>query len=135
MGGGNELARAQMTDEVFCDSLAWRYSSALLILAMAVLLNACGGGGGGGGSAPQASATTATLSWDAVTDSNLGGYRIYLGTAPGNYTEFESVIKGVTSFTVEGLKRGTRYYFAVTAYDDASNNESFPANEVFKDIP
>jgi chitodextrinase len=80
---------------------------------------------------------TATLAWDAVTAPNLGGYRIYYGTAPGIY--LQPVGQGldagkVTTYTVTGLGSGIRYHFAVTAYD-SSNNESVFSNEAFKDIP
>jgi len=43
-------------------------------------------------------------------------------------------VGNVTTYTVAGLNRGTRYYFVATAYD-AANNESVFSNEVFKDIP
>lgn len=80
---------------------------------------------------------TAILAWDAVTSPNLGGYRVYYGTAPGTY--FQAAGQGinvgnVTTYTVTGLGSGTRYYFSATAYD-TSNNESVYSNEVFKDIP
>ena len=80
---------------------------------------------------------TAILAWDAVTHPNLSGYRVYYGTAPGTYLQPVGSgvnVGNVTSFTVTGLTSGTRYYFAVTAFD-TSNNESTFSNEVFKDIP
>ena len=43
-------------------------------------------------------------------------------------------MKSGTYTTVTGLSSGTRYYFAVTAYD-TSNVESTYANEVFTVIP
>jgi hypothetical protein len=80
---------------------------------------------------------TAVLAWDAVTDPNLRGYRIYLGTAPGTY--FQSVGQGlnvgnVTTYTVTGLSSRTTYFFAATAFDN-SNRETVFSNEVFKAIP
>jgi len=80
---------------------------------------------------------TATLAWDAVSASNLGGYRVYYGTASGTY--FQSAGQGVnvgnvTTVTVTGLGSGTRYFFAVTAFD-TMNNESVFSNQVIKDIP
>jgi len=89
------------------------------------------------GATTLASDGTATLAWNASTATNLSGYRIYYGTAPGTY--FQSLGEGVnvgnvTTFTITGLGRGTRYYFAATAYD-TSNSESAFSNEVFKDIP
>lgn len=134
------MARAHTTHEADCSSPARRYSSALLLLAIASLLVACGGGGGEqapapGGGGGSTSPNTAAIAWDAVTDP-VSGYRIYYGTASGNY--FQSVGQGlnvgdVTTYTVTGLSSGTRYYFAATAYDP--NGESTYSNEVFKDIP
>jgi chitodextrinase len=85
----------------------------------------------------QAPDTTAALVWDPVTVANLAGYRVYFGTAPGSY--LQPLGQGVnvgnsTTHTVTGLNRGTRYYFAVTAFD-ASNGESAYSTEIFKDIP
>ncbi|WP_298436348.1 fibronectin type III domain-containing protein [Geobacter sp.] len=81
---------------------------------------------------------SATLAWDAPTDGNgaplaaVSGYKIYYGTAPGNYTKTVNV-GAVTTYAVTGLAPGT-YYFNVTDYD-ASGNESGFANEVTKTIP
>ena len=72
-----------------------------------------------------------------MTHPNRRGYRVYFGTAPGTYSQssWEWLDAGnATTYTVTGLTSGTRYYFAVKAYD-ASNNESAFSNEVFKDIP
>lgn len=83
-----------------------------------------------------ASNDSVTLYWDAVTRVNVSGYRLYFGTASRTY--FQSPGQGlnvgnVTSYTVQGLTNGTRYYFATTAYD--GGNESTYSNEVFTDIP
>ena len=85
----------------------------------------------------QSANGTAILTWDPVTETNLSGYRIYYGTAPGTY--LQSIGQGisvgnVTTYTVSALISGTRYYFAVTAFF-TSNNETGFSNEVFKDIP
>ena len=80
---------------------------------------------------------TAILTWDAVVNSNLSGYRVYYGTAPGVYIQAPGggiAVGNVTTYTLSGLNSGTRYYFAVTAVD-TSNNESPFSSEVFKDIP
>jgi hypothetical protein len=79
---------------------------------------------------------TAVLTWDAVVNSNLSGYRVYYGTAPGTYIQALGAgitVGNVTTYTLTGLSSGTRYYFTVTAFD-TSNNESGFSNEVFKDI-
>src|SRR5437762_881494 len=87
--------------------------------------------------AAQAPGTSANLAWDAVTAANLSGYRIYYGTAPGTYLQSAGQglnVGNVTTYTVTGLSSGTRYYFAVVAYD-TSSNESTYSNEVFAVIP
>jgi len=77
--------------------------------------------------------TTATLTWDAVAVAT--GYRVYYGTSPGTYFQAPGQgldVGNVTTHMLTGLSTGTRFYFAVTAYD--SNDESPYSNEVFKDI-
>ena len=116
-------------------------------LLAVLLLSGCGSGGGGEsasggtepptGASPTGAPSTAILAWDAVTATNLNGYRIYYGTNPGRY--LQSVGQGINvgrveSYTLNGLASGTRYYFAVTAFDTSGNESAF-SNEVFKDIP
>ncbi len=84
-----------------------------------------------------ATSNSATLSWDSVSNTSLSGYRVYFGTTPGSYTQPKGQgisVGNVTTYTVLGLSNGTRYYFAVTAFD-TSGNESVYSNEAFKDIP
>ena len=55
------------------------------------------------------------------------------GTVPGRYVQFSGVDVGnVTTTQESGLSTGTRYYFAVTAFD--GSNESGFSNEVCKTI-
>ena len=81
----------------------------------------------------------ATLSWDPPTTNvdgspltDLGGYKIYYGTASGSYTTSIDVGNTV-SYTVTNLIAGTTYYFAATA-SDTLYNESGYSNEVSKII-
>ncbi len=69
-----------------------------------------------------------SLAWDANTESNLAGYKIYYGTASHVYDWVLNVGK-VTMYTVTGLTDGVTYYFAATAYNTA-NLESSPSAEV-----
>jgi len=88
-------------------------------------------------SATTLAANTATLQWDAVNYPTLSGYRVYVGTSSGTYQQAPGSginVGNVTTYTVTGLGAGTRYFFAVTAFD-GSNNESGYSNEVFKDVP
>ncbi len=87
----------------------------------------------------KALAGTATLSWNANTEPDLAGYKIYYGTSPrtgtcppGGYTNNVNV-GNVTSYTFNNLTNGQTYYFSVTAYD-TSNNESGCSSEVSKVI-
>lgn len=99
--------------------------------------------------------TTATLTWNAPTTrsdgavlTDLAGYKVYYGTAPGNYgTLIEKPLgneglscQDLTDRTqctytvgiVEVLASGT-YYFVVTAYDTSGNESDF-SSEVSKAI-
>lgn len=94
-----------------------------------------GSGGGGGGSVT----TSVTLVWDASTAradgsalTDLAGYRVSYGTAPGSYGTTVD-IGDSTTCVIEGLTTGNTYYFVVTSYD-SSGNESEPSNEISKDI-
>lgn len=80
--------------------------------------------------------STAVLEWDAVNDPDLAGYRVYHAVAGGSYPPFGSGINAgsSTNITISRLDSGTRYYFRVTAVDNAGNESGF-SNEVYKDIP
>ncbi|MEM3062754.1 MAG: fibronectin type III domain-containing protein [Nitrososphaerota archaeon] len=89
-------------------------------------------------------AASATISWDANTEPDLSGYKIYYGTSPRTgtdpkvcglcgYATSTNVVK-VTTYTFNNLTNGQTYYFSVTAYD-TSNNESAFSAQVIKTIP
>lgn len=80
-------------------------------------------------SATPASAGTVALAWDAVTDTDLAGYRVYYGSAPGNYTQSVDV-GNVTSTTISGLADCQTWYFGVKAYDTAGNESTNYSNEI-----
>ena len=117
---------------------ARHWSSALLTIAIAGLLNACGGSASEAGTSGVSPATCITgtapaaLTWDAVTGAT--GYRIHYGIATGTYSQNLNV-GNLTTTTVMGLSKGTTYYFTVTAYDNSNPvNESGFSNEVCKTI-
>ena len=89
----------------------------VLLLGMALIVPA------GTGHSAQVS-----LAWDANTEPNLAGYKVYYGTASHDYDWVLNVGK-VTTYTVTGLTDGLTYYFAATAYNTA-NLESAPSGEV-----
>ncbi len=79
---------------------------------------------------------TAQLEWDPVNDPDLAGYRVYHAVAGAPYPPFGSGINAgsQTTITISRLDSGMRYYFRVTAVDNAGNESGF-SNEVYKDIP
>jgi fibronectin type 3 domain-containing protein len=80
------------------------------------------------------STSSATLTWDPNTETNLSSYRVYQSTTPGVYgAAIATVPAGASGYTVTGLAIGTTYYFRITAVDSTSN-ESLPSNEVSKSI-
>ena len=68
-----------------------------------------------------------TLSWTAVPDPSVLGYKAYWGTSSRNY-ESNIDVGANTSHTITGLRHGTTYFFAVSAYN--SGGESGPSAEV-----
>ena len=81
---------------------------------------------------PPTSSTQALLTWSAVTDTKLAGYKVYVGTASGRYgTPLD--VGNATSYTVKNLLVGTTYYFVVTSYS-SSGSESSYSSEVSKSI-
>jgi hypothetical protein len=57
---------------------------------------------------------TLTVAWDPSPHPTVMGYRVYVGTASGAYTEIYDV-GNVTTFSYNAAE-GTTYYFAVAAY-------------------
>ena len=81
---------------------------------------------------PPTSSNQALLTWSAVTDTKLAGYKVYVGTRSGVYgTPLD--VGNVTSYTVKNLLVGTTYYFVVTSYS-SSGSESPYSSEVSKSI-
>jgi hypothetical protein len=77
---------------------------------------------------PPAQLTQADLIWNPNTETDLAGYKIYYGTASGQYVSVLDV-GNQTSYTLAGLQTGQTYYISATAYN-ASGLESGHSNEV-----
>lgn len=120
--------------------------SILLISLFVIMMAGCGGEITTQLTTVSSSGTgTATVSWNTVTtytdSSSLtpAGYKIHYGTAPSYYTETANITIGQLTnpnsprYAINGLSRGTKYYFAVSAYD-SSNVESALSTEVSKTI-
>lgn len=69
-------------------------------------------------------AAEVTLTWDANSESNLAGYRVYYGTSSKAYTHTTDV-GNITAYTLTNLSDGQTYYFAATAYDVYGNESGF----------
>lgn len=68
-----------------------------------------------------------TLSWTAVPDSAILGYKVYWGKESGQYES--NADAGLNpKYTVNGLTPGRTYFFAVSAYN--SGGESALSAEV-----
>jgi hypothetical protein len=88
----------------------------------------------------KAHAGQVTVDWNAPTTytdgstiTNLGGYKIYMGTASGDYSRNFDV-GNTTSYTMSSLNDGTTYYFAVMAYDTSGGVSGF-SNEISHTTP
>ncbi len=64
------------------------------------------------------------LAWDSNTEPDLAGYRIYYGTASGQYTQFIDV-GDATNYRLDGLVDGVTYFIAATAYDTYQNESAY----------
>jgi hypothetical protein len=84
--------------------------------------------------AGAATTSSATLTWNANTESDLAGYKIYRATSSGAYgAPLATISAGTVSYAATGLQSGNTYFFVVTAYDSAGNESAF-SNEVSKSI-
>ena len=71
-----------------------------------------------------------TLAWDANTENDLAGYKIYWGPESRNYSNMIQ-LGLVTSYQIDNdLDINQDHYFAVTAYDQAGNESSY-SDELF----
>ena len=69
-----------------------------------------------------------SLGWNANTDSDLAGYRVYVGTAAGVYAQARGagLSAGLaTDYVVTGLQPNSTYYVAVTSYDKSGNESNY----------
>jgi hypothetical protein len=88
-------------------------------------------------------AADVVLQWQANTEPDLAGYKIYYDTKPGIPYEGDSINgrspvelklddlkdKANPEYTMKGLNKESRWYFVVTAYD-TEGLESDYSNEV-----
>lgn len=80
----------------------------------------------GGAATAPAHAASIDLGWDAV--AGAGGYRVYVGTSPGQYDTTIDV-GPTTTTSLSDLDDCATYYVAVKAYNQAGESQSF-SNEI-----
>jgi hypothetical protein len=73
---------------------------------------------------PAIAASSVPLAWNASSDANVAGYKIYYGVASRAYTNSVDV-GNVTNTVIDGLVAGATYYFAATTYDAAGVESDF----------
>jgi len=77
----------------------------------------------------HSSSGQAKLAWDPPDIStDVAGFMIHYGTAPGYYSQ-DVVVGNATTHTVSNLINGQTYYFTVTAYNTVGY-QSIYSNEV-----
>lgn len=71
-------------------------------------------------------AADVTLQWDANTEADLAGYRVYQGTGsnPATFTRVHEIAAPTTTATIKGLDN-TSHSFAVTAYNTAGMESAY----------
>jgi len=71
-------------------------------------------------------ATTVQLQWDANTEPDLSGYKVYYNIEPFPLADSVPLdVNNQTTATINGLDPYQDYYFAVTAYNTAGLESSF----------
>ncbi|MGD9288433.1 MAG: fibronectin type III domain-containing protein, partial [Desulfobacterales bacterium] len=84
-----------------------------------------------------------TLAWDANSEPDLAGYKIYYGEASGEYSEIIDIANNPSGwssgcgsvydpfktecceFTLKDLEEGEKYYLAAKAYDEDGNESAY----------
>jgi hypothetical protein len=82
---------------------------------------------------PLRAGQSVVLAWSPSISTDVVGYRIYYGTASGNYTN-QVTVGSTNSTTISGLADGTTYFFAATSLDEAGNESPF-SNEAIYQVP
>ena len=74
-----------------------------------------------------AHAADVQLTWDANTETDLAGYRLYqkADSAVPPFVKVQDISKGTQTASVTGLDSSHSYSFAVTAYNTAGLESSY----------
>ena len=104
----------------------WRWAGAICLLLITAIMTF---------TVSTVHAAQANIAWDppTTTTAGLGGYKLYIGNAPGVYSQSLDV-GSATSYSLANLSDGTTYYITVASYD-ASGLEGIKATEISKAFP
>lgn len=75
----------------------------------------------------------AVLSWNANTDPDIAGYKLYYGRAAGSYLGSVTVGLVTTTTLLAQLVQDGMWFFGISGFD-TSNNESAISSAVSKRI-
>ena len=81
---------------------------------------------------PPTTTGAINLTWSANAESDLAGYKVYVGTQSGVYGP-PITVGNVTAYQLNNLTMNTTYFVSITAVDTAGN-ESLYSAEVSKSI-
>jgi fibronectin type 3 domain-containing protein len=81
----------------------------------------------------QGFCASVVVNWEPNTETELAGYKLYWGTASGQYQHSVDVGKN-THYTMENVEQGQSYYFSATAYDQ-EGLESDLSEECICEVP
>lgn len=73
------------------------------------------------------------VSWDANSEEDLMGYKVYFGHSTGVYS-IPIDVGNVTSYQIPNVPEAVPYFVVVTAYDVAGNESGF-SQEAFIETP
>jgi len=121
---GTELETNREVDQKQRRTSRFPGIAALIVVAIALVFGAGIG---------TAAAGSVVLAWDANTEPDLSGYKLYYGTASRTYGT-PITVGNLLTYTATGLTDGLPYYFAVTAYDTVGNESGY-SNEVVFPVP
>jgi hypothetical protein len=71
-----------------------------------------------------------TLQWDANSEGDVAGYKVYYGTSSGQY-QYSVDVGKTTLCTLSALQEGVPYYIAATAYDTARAESNFSSEILY----
>lgn len=81
---------------------------------------------------PTKTTGSMSLTWSPNSESDLAGYKVYVGTQSGTYGP-PITVGNVTTYQLNNLAMNTTYFVSITAVDTAGN-ESLHSAEVNKSI-